>query len=83
LLYDFCQFSNEKDVGRGIKKSGIPRSDIFVVTKLWGDSHGYENCKAAFANSLKKYAFTFIRNLYINLHMIVLITYLLVPFFIC
>jgi len=51
----FCFYSNEKEVGSGIKKSGIPRSDIFVVTKLWGDGHGYENCKAAFANSLRKY----------------------------
>lgn len=23
---------------------------------MWGDQHGYENCKAAFASSLKKYA---------------------------
>jgi len=54
-VFAFC-CSNEKDVGNGIKKSGIPRSDIFVLTKVWGDGHGYENCKAAFTSSLKKYA---------------------------
>jgi len=56
-MFLFCSCSNEKDVGHGIKKSGIPRSDIFVVTKVWGDGHGYENCKAHFANSLRKYAY--------------------------
>jgi len=49
-------YSNEKEVGRGLKKSGIARSDVFVVTKVWGDGHGYERCKAAFAESLRKYA---------------------------
>jgi len=49
-------YSNEKDVGQAIKISGVPRSDIFVVTKLWGDSHGYQQCKKGFMDSLKKYA---------------------------
>ena len=58
LMYTLLVYacSNEKDVGRGLKKSGIPRSDIFVVTKVWGDGHGYERCKKAFADSLRKYA---------------------------
>jgi len=45
---------NEGDVGDAIKKSNIPRSDVFIVTKLLRDDHGYERCKAAFADSLKK-----------------------------
>jgi 2,5-diketo-D-gluconate reductase A len=45
---------NEYDVGVGIKKSGLPRSEVFVVTKLWVDDHGYDRCKAAFNESLKK-----------------------------
>ena len=53
--YDFV-YRNEKDVGQGIKKSGIPRSEVFVVTKLWGDDHGPERCKEGFAKSLRKYA---------------------------
>jgi len=47
-------YRNEKEVGVGIKKSGIPRSDIFVVTKVWGDGHGYERCKKEFDKSLKR-----------------------------
>jgi len=45
---------NEQLVGRAIKKSGITRSDVFVVTKLLWTDHGYESCKASFADSLKK-----------------------------
>ena len=57
-------YSNEKEVGRGLKKSGIPRSDVFVVTKVWGDGHGYERCKAAFAESLRRYADSFFSQLF-------------------
>jgi len=46
--------SNEQEVGRAIKKSGISRSDVFVVTKILWTDHGYERCKAAFADSIKK-----------------------------
>ena len=45
---------NESGVGRGMKKSGIPRSDVFVVTKVLWDDHGRESCKKALAESLKK-----------------------------
>jgi diketogulonate reductase-like aldo/keto reductase len=50
----FILCRNERDVGVGIKKSGVPRSDVFVVTKLWMDDHGYDRCKASFNESLKK-----------------------------
>ena len=45
---------NESGVGRGMKKSGIPRSDVFVVTKVLWDDHGRESCEKALAESLKK-----------------------------
>jgi diketogulonate reductase-like aldo/keto reductase len=47
-------YGNEKEVGRGVKNSGLSRSEVFVVTKLWDSDHGYENCKAAFMKSLGK-----------------------------
>jgi len=50
IVYD----SNEQEVGQAIKKSGIPRSDVFVVTKVLWTEHGYDKCKAAFAKSLEK-----------------------------
>lgn len=47
-------YNNEEAVGRAIKKSGIPRSEIFLITKLWVEDAGYEKAKVAFARSLKK-----------------------------
>ncbi|MGL5347855.1 MAG: aldo/keto reductase [Peptostreptococcaceae bacterium] len=47
-------YHNEAGVGRGIKESGINREEIFVITKLWNDDHGYENVMKAFNESLKK-----------------------------
>jgi len=45
---------NEAEVGQAIKDSGVKREDIFVVTKLWDDGHGYDECLQAFNASLKK-----------------------------
>lgn len=46
-------YGNEVGVGKGIKESGVKREDIFLVTKLWNDDHGYENTIKAFNKSLK------------------------------
>ena len=46
-------YKNEDIVGRGIKESGIQREEIFLVSKLWNDEHGYENVMKAFNRSLK------------------------------
>ncbi|KAF9530293.1 NADP-dependent oxidoreductase domain-containing protein [Crepidotus variabilis] len=38
-------YGNEKEVGEGIKASGIPRSEVFVTSKLWGTYHSrVEEC---------------------------------------
>lgn len=47
-------YGNEADVGQAIKESGVKREDIFVVTKLHNDDHGYDKCLKAFNTSLKK-----------------------------
>jgi diketogulonate reductase-like aldo/keto reductase len=44
-------YGNENDIGEAIRKSGIPRDEIFVTTKLWNSDHGYERAKAAFEQS--------------------------------
>jgi len=39
-------YGNQADVGRAVRDSGIPRSQVFVTSKLWDSSHGYEQaCK--------------------------------------
>ena len=45
-------YANERGVGDGIRRSGIPREEVHVTTKIWGDSHGSETAAAAFERSL-------------------------------
>ena len=45
-------YNNEVGIGNGIKESDIDRKDIFIVTKLWNDDHGYDNTIEAFNKSL-------------------------------
>jgi len=47
-------YNNEKGVGAGIKESGVPREDIFVVSKVWNSDQGYDNTLEAFDKSLKR-----------------------------
>lgn len=47
-------YQNEEYVGSGIKKSGVSRDEIFLVSKLPNDDHGYENTIASCENSLKR-----------------------------
>jgi len=49
-----ASYQNEEAVGRGIKQSGVAREKLFVTTKLWIQSNGYEGTKKAFENSLKR-----------------------------
>ena len=54
-LIDTAQsYLNEEAVGRAIKRSGVPREELFITTKLWIQSNGYEGTKTAFEKSLKK-----------------------------
>jgi diketogulonate reductase-like aldo/keto reductase len=47
-------YRNEEGVGRAIAASGIPRSDIFVTTKLWNSDQGYDSALAAIDENLAK-----------------------------
>lgn len=47
-------YGNEADVGRAIDESGIKRSEIFLVTKLWNADQGFEEAQKAIDVSLKK-----------------------------
>jgi 2,5-diketo-D-gluconate reductase A len=47
-------YENEQGVGEGIRQSGLPRSDIFLTTKLWNTDQGYEQTLKAFEASLKR-----------------------------
>ncbi len=49
-----ASYQNEEAVGRGIKQSGVPRDKLFITTKLWIQSNGYEGTLKAFERSLKR-----------------------------
>jgi len=54
-LIDTAQsYENEEAVGRAIRKSALPREQLFITTKLWIQSDGYEGTKKAFEKSLKR-----------------------------
>lgn len=47
-------YHNEEGVGHAVKNSGINRSDIFIVSKVWISNYGYEKAKASIDESLRK-----------------------------
>ncbi len=54
-LIDTAQsYMNEEAVGKAIRARGVPREELFITTKLWIQSNGYEGTKKAFEASLKK-----------------------------
>ena len=47
-------YFNEEEVGSAIVKSGIPREDIFLTSKVWLEHYGYDKCKKSVEESLRK-----------------------------
>lgn len=53
-------YFNEEEVGAAIAKSGVPREEIFLTTKVWVEHYGYEECLASVEESLKKLQTTYL-----------------------
>src|SRR5205085_1098234 len=53
LIDTAASYMNEGAVGNAIKKSGVPREELFITTKLWIQPDGYEGTIKAFENSMK------------------------------
>lgn len=54
-LIDTAQsYGNEEAVGNAIKKTNVPREELFITTKVWVSNYGYENAKASVLASLEK-----------------------------
>ena len=47
-------YGNEREVGEGIRRSGVPREEIFIETKVWISDYGYEETLHAFDKSAGK-----------------------------
>ena len=54
LIDTAAAYFNEEAVGSALKKSGVPREELFITTKLWVQDAGYEATKKAFQASLDK-----------------------------
>lgn len=47
-------YFNEEQVGQAVAASGIPRSELFLTTKVWVEHYGYEAAKASVLESMRK-----------------------------
>lgn len=47
-------YFNEEEVGNAIQKSGIPREELFLTTKVWVEHYGYDACRASVLESMRK-----------------------------
>ena len=54
LIDTAASYENEEAVGKGVKRSGVSRQEVFVTTKLWLADAGYGNTKRAFDRSLRR-----------------------------
>ena len=60
LIDTAAAYMNEKAVGEAIKKSGVPREELFIITKLWVQDASYEGAKKALETSMKKLGLSYI-----------------------
>jgi 2,5-diketo-D-gluconate reductase A len=54
LIDTAAAYQNEVAVGNAIIKSGVPRKELFITTKLWIQDTGYDNTRKAFEKSLQR-----------------------------
>lgn len=54
LIDTAAAYFNERQVGEGIARSGVDRSDLFITTKLWVSDYGYQRTLRAFDASLRR-----------------------------
>ncbi len=53
-------YQNEAEVGQAFRASGLDRDEVFITTKCFNDSHGYEQAKQAFQNSIDRLELEFV-----------------------
>lgn len=59
-------YGNEAEVGEGIRRSGVPREDVFVTTKVWNTHRAYGQVLASCDESLRKLQIDYIDLLLIH-----------------
>lgn len=53
-------YDNEKGIGEGLRRSGVPREEVFVTTKLWNADQGFDSTLKAFDRSIKNLGLDYI-----------------------
>ena len=54
LIDTAAAYGNEREVGEAIRRSGLPREEVFIETKVWISDYGYEQALHAFDKSAGK-----------------------------
>src|SRR5437764_4713547 len=54
LIDTAASYGNEEAVGNAIRRSGVPREELFVTTKLWIQDAGYDSARRAFDRSMQR-----------------------------
>jgi diketogulonate reductase-like aldo/keto reductase len=54
LIDTAAAYANEREVGEGIRRSGVGRSEVFIETKVWISDYGYDATLHAFEKSARK-----------------------------
>jgi 2,5-diketo-D-gluconate reductase A len=60
LLDTAASYENEEALGRAVQRSGIPRDELFITTKIWIQSNGEETTREAFESSLSRLGLDYI-----------------------
>ncbi|MFN8354057.1 MAG: aldo/keto reductase [Spirosomataceae bacterium] len=60
LIDTAASYGNEEAVGKAIKQSGVSRDELFITTKVWIQSNGYEGTKKAFEKSMNQLGLDFL-----------------------
>lgn len=60
LIDTAVRYGNEKEIGDALRETGVERSEVFIVSKVWNDQHGYDACKLEVEESLSRLGIDFI-----------------------
>jgi 2,5-diketo-D-gluconate reductase A len=60
LIDTAAAYGNEEAVGRAIQRSGVPREELFITTKLWVQDAAYESARKAFERSIQRLQFDYL-----------------------
>jgi 2,5-diketo-D-gluconate reductase A len=65
LIDTAVNYENEREVGQAIRRSGVPREELFVTSKIPGRHHAYDDAVVSTRESLKRLGLE-----YLDLHLI-------------